>query len=173
MFNFNLDLVDDFMCSRLELDNTISYLHACRRMTCIVVANHNTCTQNVSLTSRPVSWYDVKKSIGTWSQITSTYKHEAPFLSAKIFVQWQIDTSMRKIQGFSHPEKVFTTANARKQDSDHAASSLYIGESRARSTGYSTTFLSFPTLLPCSAFTCPRACSGPCRGRRSPRMRYQ
>ena len=27
------------------------------------------------------------------------------FLSAKIFVQWQIDTSMRKIQGFPHPEK--------------------------------------------------------------------
>ena len=50
---------------------------------------------------------------------------------------------MLKIQGFSHPEKVFTTANARKQDSDNAASSLYVGESRARSTGYSTTFLSF------------------------------
>jgi hypothetical protein len=68
-------------------------------------------------------------------------------LSAKIFVQWQIDTSMRKIQGFPHPEKVFTTANARKQDSDRAASSLSIlAKSRACSTGYSTTFLSFPTL---------------------------
>jgi len=58
--------------------------------------------------------------------LPTTVQSKNTHLSAKIFVQWQIDTSMRKIQGFPHPEKVFTTANARKQDSDRAASSLSI-----------------------------------------------
>ena len=50
---------------------------------------------------------------------------------------------MRKIQGFPHPEKGLYYSQRKENDSDHAASSLYIGESRACSTGYSTTFLSF------------------------------
>lgn len=157
----------------LEFGCILSSFHACKHMICNVSLNQQTYTHKMGSTSIQVSWYDAQTSISTCNQITSTYKHKAPFLSAKIFVQWQIDTSMRKIQGFPHPEKGLYYSQRKENDSDHAASSLYIGESRACSTGYSTTFLSFPTLWRCSTFTCPQACSGPCRGRRSPRMRHR